>query len=159
MWGRLSTCGRLLIGPGRVTNPPQVNNLPHKVAYLFLLFVCLAQADFAPDKWPLRRPIEPAPGAAVSAAVVDQTVYSGSKERLLDLRLVRNGREAPYVLEVLAPAQETKEFQPKVLNQAAVPGVGVEATLDLGSHPRHNQLRIASERHQLSAEDPYRHQR
>src|SRR5271165_1280104 len=135
LWGRLLTCGRLLIGPRRV---------PHKVAYLFLLFVCLAHADFTPGKWPLRRPIQTSPGAAVSSAAIDQTVYSGSRERLLDLRLVRNGSESPYVVEVLAPAQETKEFQPKVLNQAAVPGVGVEATLDLGAHPRHNQLRIAS---------------
>ena len=37
MWGRFSTCGRFSIGlptsvpepPGRVTNPPQVENLPH----------------------------------------------------------------------------------------------------------------------------------
>ena len=110
----------------------------------FLLFAGLAQADFVPDKWPLRRPLQPTPGAGVSVAVVDQTVYAGSRERLLDLRLVRNGGEVPYVLERLAPAQETKEFQPKVLNQEVVPGAGVQAMLDLGSHPRHNQLRIAS---------------
>src|SRR5271154_3228752 len=30
LWGRLSTCGRLSIGLGRVTNPPQVNNLSHR---------------------------------------------------------------------------------------------------------------------------------
>ena len=30
LWGRLSTCDRLSIGPGRVANPPQVNNLPHR---------------------------------------------------------------------------------------------------------------------------------
>jgi hypothetical protein len=30
MWGRLSICGRLSIGPWRVTNPPQDEILPHK---------------------------------------------------------------------------------------------------------------------------------
>ena len=36
LWGRLVTCGRLVIGPAifyngtrRITNPPQVTNLPH----------------------------------------------------------------------------------------------------------------------------------
>ena len=29
MWGRIASCGRFLIGPGRVANPPQVTNLPH----------------------------------------------------------------------------------------------------------------------------------
>jgi hypothetical protein len=38
MWGRLATCGRVVLGlvgictlvGRRVDNPPQVNNLPHK---------------------------------------------------------------------------------------------------------------------------------
>ena len=111
---------------------------------MLLCVACLAKADFVPEKWSLRRPVQTAPGAAVSTLTIDQTVYAGSRERLLDLRLVRNGAEVPYVLDTLAPTYETKEFQPKVLNQAVVPGVGVEATLDLGSHPHHNQLRIES---------------
>jgi Protein of unknown function (DUF3999) len=110
----------------------------------FCVAASLAQADFVPEKWQLRREISPTPGAAVSVAILDKTVFSGSQARLLDLRLVRNGDETPYVLDKLSPTEETREFQPKVLNQAAVPGVGVEATLDLGNHPRHNQLRIES---------------
>src|SRR5271165_1015030 len=109
-----------------------------------LLSACLAHADFVPEKWTLRRPVQPPSNTTVAAVTLDQTIYAGSQDRLVDLRLVRNGVEAPYVLEVLAPTLETKEFQPKMLNLAAVPGVGVQATLDLGSHARHNQLRIES---------------
>jgi len=111
---------------------------------VLLLTTCLAQADFVPEKWTLRRPVKTPSNASAAAVTVDQAIYAGSQDRLVDLRLVRAGVEAPYVLEVLAPTLETKEFQPKMLNLAAVPGVGVQATLDLGSHARHNQLRIES---------------
>ena len=109
-----------------------------------LLTVSLAHADFVPDKWTFRRPVQPVLNAPVASVAVDQTVYVGTKERLTDLRLVRDGKESPYVLEILEPTRETKEFQPKMLNLAYVPGTGVQATLDLGGHARNNQLRIQS---------------
>ena len=83
--------------------------------------------------------------APVASFAIDVPLYQGSRARLSDLRIIRDGSETPYVVRTLAGSHEEREWKPALLNKAAVPGSGIEATLDLGSHPTtHNRLRVAT---------------
>jgi hypothetical protein len=107
----------------------------------------LLRADFDPQHWQTRTPVAVKQPAPVSAIVVDPAVCRASRVRLRDLRIVRAGVEVPYRVEILSGGQEQIEFQPAILNKAAVPNTGVRAVLDLNSHPAHNRLRIATTQH------------
>ena len=86
------------------------------------------------------------PPGATGIGVVRLTpeIYVGAQPNLADLRIVRNGEEAPYVIETLTGAVENTEISPAVLNQSVVPGRGLQVTLDLGGHVKHNRLRIST---------------
>src|SRR5258708_3087323 len=98
-----------------------------------LLFATILRADFDPARWQFRRTIQLDCAAPIATVKIDGCVYRGSAARLADIRVVRSAAERPYVLEALRGSFEEKELQPSVLNKAAVPGVGVEVTLDLGA--------------------------
>jgi hypothetical protein len=106
---------------------------------------CL-HAAFEAQHWEFRRPIRIAKPAAISSIVIDTPEYRASLARLADLRILRDNVEVPYVLETLSGSQEQSELHPAVLNKSVEPGVGVQATLDLKSHPEHDRLIIASPR-------------
>jgi hypothetical protein len=110
----------------------------------FFTATFLARGDFNPQDWQTRIPVTvKQPGAAV-AVVAGTAVYKASQAGLKDVRIVRAGVEIPYRLQLLTARQEQTELQPAILNKAAIPNEGVQAVLDLNSHPAHNRLRIAT---------------
>jgi hypothetical protein len=104
----------------------------------------LARADFDPAHWQFLRTATVAQAEQVSILPLDRPVYEGARPDLADLRLVRDGREVPYVLETLAGAVEKTELRAEILDRSVVPAAGLELTLDLGREARHNRLRIAT---------------
>lgn len=104
----------------------------------------IARADFDPAHWQFRRAISLDKAAPVASFIVDYTIYQGSRARLSDLRVLRDGIETPYLVRTLSGSREERELRPALLNKAVVPGTGLEATLDLSAHPTHNRLRIST---------------
>ncbi|HEV2688157.1 MAG TPA: hypothetical protein VGV35_06375, partial [Bryobacteraceae bacterium] len=111
---------------------------------LLLAATAIARADFDPAHWQFRRVISLDKPAPVASFPVDFTIYKGSRARLSDLRIVRDGGETPYLVRTLSGSREERELRPALLNEAVVPATGLEATLDLGAHPTHNRLRIST---------------
>ena len=117
----------------------------HRLSVCALLLAAgLARADFDPQHWRLRRPIGVDTNAPISVVRVDAGIFRGSHDRLDDLRIFRDGSEIPYALETLYGSREQREFQPSISNKSVVVGEGVQATLDLGAHARHNRLRVTT---------------
>jgi hypothetical protein len=104
----------------------------------------LARADFDPAHWQFLRTVTADQPQQVSILPLDRAVYEAARPDLGDLRLVREGREVPYVLETLAGAVEKTELRAEILDRSVVAGAGLELTLDLGREARHNRLRIAT---------------
>jgi hypothetical protein len=103
---------------------------------------CLLRADFDVQRWQFRRPIQVKEAAAVSAIVVDASIYRDSRARLNDLRIIRADSEIPYQMQTMSGSHEDVELPPTLLNKAVVPHVGVQAVLDLNGHSQHNRLRL-----------------
>jgi len=114
-----------------------------KLLLSLLTLATLARADFDPPHWRLRKPIRVNANAPLSAVRADPEVFRGSRNQLDDVRIVRDGAEIPYVLQTIHAGSGEREFQPSITNQS-VTSEGLQATLDLGAHPRHNRLRIAT---------------
>ncbi len=111
-------------------------------AALLVALPALAALDVAP--WQYRRPVLEVPPGRIAGVRLDRSVYLHSQHSLADLRVVRNGEQVPYVLETMRGAAEYNEREAASFNQAAIPGAGVEVTLDLAGHPRHNRVRLAT---------------
>jgi hypothetical protein len=103
------------------------------------------RADFDPVHWQFLRTATTEQPQQVSILPLDRTVYEGSRPDLADLRVVKDGREVPYIVEALAGSVEQTELRPEILDRTVAPGAGVELTLDLGRTARHNRLRISTE--------------
>ncbi len=115
-----------------------------KTILSLLCFAALARADFDPAHWQFLRTVTANQAQQVCVLPLDRAVYEGARPDLGDLRVVRDGREVPYVLETLAGAVEKTELRAQILDRSVVPAAGLELTLDLGREARHNRLRIAT---------------
>ena len=115
-----------------------------KTALSLLCLSAFARADFDPAHWQFLRTAAAGEAQQVSMLPLDRAVYEGARPDLGDLRVVRDGREVPYVLETLAGAVERTELRAEILDRTVVAGAGLELTLDLGRAARHNRLRIAT---------------
>lgn len=115
-----------------------------RIALSLLALSALARADFDPAHWQFLRPAAAGEAQQVCVLPLDRAVYEGARADLADLRVVRDGREVPYVLETLAGAVEETELRAEVLDRSVVAGARLELTLDLGRAARHNRLRIAT---------------
>jgi hypothetical protein len=107
----------------------------------------LLSADFSAEAWRYRRPLILSQPGAIAEFVADATLYRNSAANLDDLRILRDGVEVPYVILTLAGARQTVERPAVIINKAWVPGVGVQAVLDLKGKSEHNRLRIATPLH------------
>lgn len=116
-----------------------------KPALSLLLFPLLLRADFTAARWQFRRSLPVERPQPVCAVRLDRVTYAAARADLADLRVLREGDEIPYVLETLSGGSEYHEMQPEMLNKAAVPGAGVQVTLDLGAAPaKHDRLRVGA---------------
>ena len=115
-----------------------------KTVLSLLCVAAVARANFDPAHWPFLRMATVSQPQQVSILPLDRTVYEGARADLADLRVVRDGREVPYVLETVAGAVEETALRAQILDRSVVPGVGLELTLDLGRAARHDRLRIAT---------------
>ncbi len=114
-----------------------------KICRLSLCFwTVLAFADFTGASWHFRRSISVSGPAPVTVGL-DRPVYAGSRADLADLRVLKDGNEVPYLLDVLAGTSEDRELSGQVLDKATVAGTGVQLTVDLGQQGKHNRLRFA----------------
>jgi hypothetical protein len=107
----------------------------------------LLTADFSAAAWRSRRPLILTLPSAVSQFTVDSTLYRDSSANLDDLRILRDNTETPYVVLTLAGSREAVEPPTTIVNKAYLPGVGVQAVLDLKGHAKHNRLRIITPLH------------
>jgi hypothetical protein len=114
-------------------------------ALSLLAFVALANAAFTPSNWRYRRPLPVGVAPAVSAVSLDPGVYRAARADLADLRVIRNGREVPYMLERLSARAEDREIPADVLDKS-ISGGALQITLAARSGARHNLVRIATPR-------------
>lgn len=115
-----------------------------KLILSFWAASCLLYADFDVQRWQFQRPIQVRSAAPVAMFTVDQGVYRSSTARLQDLRIVQNGAEIPYELQVLAGTQEETELATAILDKTVNPRAGLQAVLDLSGHAQHNRLRLST---------------
>lgn len=84
------------------------------------------------------------PGAGLSSISATADMYRGSS-RLVDVRIVRDGIEIPYLIRALDGKREEVEIRSEISNRSAS-DEGVQATLDTGGNLRHNRVRLAVNR-------------
>jgi len=118
-----------------------------KVLLSCLAGCALLSADFNAEAWRYRRPLILSQPSAIAEFVADSALYRNSAASLDDLRILRDGVEVPYAILILASSRQTVERPAAIINKAWVPGVGVQAVLDLKGKSEHNRLRIATPQH------------
>ena len=102
------------------------------------------RADFDPALWRVRRKIAPQGGLGIARIQPDAALYRGSLAGLADLRVVYKGVDVPYRIDTLRGANELREVQATILNRAAIPGTGVQLTLETMADSRHDRVRIVT---------------
>ena len=112
---------------------------------LLLLVALLARADFDASKWKFRRPLEGG-GAGLGAVVLDRNVFAGARADFADLRVLLNGRELPWVLEVRVTPEGEQPRSAAFLDRG-VSAQGLEVTLDVGAGVGHNRVTLETPRH------------
>lgn len=109
-----------------------------------ILMVPPALADFKATDWKWRR----AAGgveSGLAAVRLDKPVYASSRRDLADLRLVRGGRDVPYVLTTLEGLSR-EVFVPAEITDIGATDEGIELVMDVKAARRHSRLRLATER-------------
>lgn len=104
----------------------------------------LLRADFDPTRWKWRHPLPLPASQELYVVGFEPDVYRTARPDFADVRIVWDGAEVPYVLEILSGGVEVREFQPQILDIGVVPAAGLQLTLDLGRSVRHNHLRLST---------------
>jgi hypothetical protein len=104
----------------------------------------LLPADFDPARWRWRHrlPVAGSPGLYVVG--FDPEAYRTARADFADVRIVRDGAEVPYILDILSGGVDVREFRPQILDIGVVPGAGLQLTLDLGRSLQHNRVRLST---------------
>ena len=116
-------------------------------ALLALSAAPLLQADFETTKWHWRRSLVPPAVSATAKIDPDRTLYQGSQAELRDVRILRDGAEVPYTVVTHRAASVGREVPATIRNRSAVPGLGLQFTLDAGDAARHNRVRMETRLH------------
>jgi hypothetical protein len=80
------------------------------------------------------------PGDGLSVVKLDRDVYIGSSNAIADLVVIRDGQEVPFLLSAPEPDQEEKQGVERLLNEAVVPGEGLQFTIHLKRSAEHNSI-------------------
>jgi hypothetical protein len=89
------------------------------VTLLLLSFVAasvLLRADFDPARWKWRHPLPLPTSPELYVVGFESDVYRTARPDFADVRIVRDGAEVPYVLEILSGGVGIREFQPQILD-------------------------------------------
>ncbi len=117
-----------------------------RVSFVVLLAaVGLLRGDFSASDWKLRRAVLGDGSSALAVVKLDRAVFVGTGANLADLRLIRDGRELPYVLETGSEGQTLSRRSGNVVDRA-VRNSDLELVYDLGKVNPHNRLHIDTER-------------
>ncbi len=107
-----------------------------------LLAAAALAAVFDPSQYQYRIPLRIHEPDRFSVVRIDRTMYARCRLDLGDLRIARNGLEVPYTIEKHSGGVQVREQPARLINQAVVPGQGLEVALDLGEGGRHSRVRI-----------------
>lgn len=109
------------------------------------LFGVLASAAFTPSAWRFRQQIPAGSESTISVVPLNAAVYRAARADLADLRVVHDGREAPYILERLSAREEDREIPAEIVDKS-ISGGALQLTLAARRGDRHNRVRIATPR-------------
>jgi hypothetical protein len=122
---------------------------------LLLLAILATAAPFDLSQWKYRKRIPLTPGDGLAVVKLDREVYMGAEFALDDLRLVRDGAEAPYVLETIGIETDHMVTPEKLIDLSVVDGPGVQFTMHV-LPSRHNRIELRTTernfRHRVSIE-------
>jgi hypothetical protein len=120
-------------------------------AVLALLTAIPLAADFDASLWKFRQPVSVTPGAGLASVEANKDVLAGASPGLGDLRVTRDGKEVPYLVQTLAGSSEEKPQSLEILDQSVNPGGGLQVVLDFGARARHNRVRVQTSRDNFRA--------
>jgi len=120
------------------------------------LVIFAAVASAAPldlSHWQHRKRIPLTPGDSLAVVKLDREVYIGGSNGSSDLRVVRDGQEVPFVLNISpdrppsinTPLGETPRPSEKLLDQSILPGVGFQFVIHLKSPSEHVSIQLETE--------------
>lgn len=111
-------------------------------AFKFLLIFAVLANAAPPDlsAWRYRKPIPLQPGPGLVVSELDQDVYTGSFTALADLLVIHDGKEVPFVLVPPAAAEEPVPSEERILDEALIPGVGLQFEIHLTRPGEHNSI-------------------
>lgn len=122
-----------------------------KRVVLALLTAIPLAADFDASRWKFRQPVPVTPGPGLAAVEANKDVLTGARAGLGDLRVTRDGKEIPYLIDTLSGSSEEKPQSLEILDQSVRPGSGLQLVLDFGSRARHNRVRVQTSRDNFRA--------
>jgi len=108
-----------------------------------LLLILAAVATAAPrdlSAWKYRKRIPVTPGEGLAVVKLDREVYIGSSNWVADLVVIRDGKEVPFLLSTPETRREDEPGAERLLDEAVVPGAGLQFTIHLGRPAEHNSV-------------------
>jgi hypothetical protein len=113
---------------------------------VFLILAVLATA--APrdlSAWKYRKLIPVTPGDGLGVVKLDRDVYIGSSNEVADLVVIRDGQEVPFLLSTPEREQEEKHGAERLLDEAVVPGEGLQFTIHLKRPAEYSRILLQTD--------------
>jgi hypothetical protein len=108
-----------------------------------LLLILAALATAAPrdlSAWKYRKRIPVTPGEMLGVVKLDREVYIGSSNWVADLVVIHDGQEVPFLLSTPETHREDEPGAERLLDEAVVPGAGLQFTIHLRRPAEHNSV-------------------
>ena len=106
------------------------------------LLPCLLHAAFDARSSRFRKAVMIPAGSQFAVIPLDREALAGARADLADLRIVWHNQEQPYVLGTAAARTDSRAVFATLVDQAYLPGVGVQVVLDLAARGLHNRVRF-----------------
>jgi hypothetical protein len=109
-----------------------------KFLLIFAVFATAAPLDLS--GWKFRKRIPLTPGDGLAVVKLDREVYTESSNWIADLRVIRDGREIPFVLRTPGVEDEHVTHVEALLDRSVIPGVGLQFMIHLPTPARHDNI-------------------
>jgi hypothetical protein len=113
--------------------------------FLLILAVVATAAPRDLSAWKYRKLIPLTPGDGLSVVKLDRDVYIGSSNEVADLVVIRDGQEVPFLLSTPETEQEGKRGAERLLNEAVVPGEGLQFSIHLKRPAEHSSILLQTD--------------